>query len=1144
MKKNLDCNNKIKQKKIIRIMNYCLFFIILGIGSCFANETYSQRTFFTLEYNNRTVKEIIREIEQNSEFIFFYLDNTVNLNRKVSVRVENEGVEKVLDQLFAGTRNKYYISDRQIVISNEKNPELPPLVLPQQQQGRTITGVVRDASGPVIGANVIVKGTTNGSVTNIDGQFTIPNVPANAILQVSFIGYISQEVNVANQTQFQITINEDVGALEEVVVVGYGTMRRKDVTGAVASVSSERLKDIPVTQIDQALSGQLAGVQALAVNGAPGEGMLIRIRGVGSITAGSEPLYVVDGFPISSLRSINPDDIETIDVLKDASATAIYGSRGSNGVVLISTKRGQEGQTRITADIYTGWQKVLKRPEFFNAKQQAQYYLDGIKNHNLDTGYSDFTKPPSQWLQAMPQTPIDVLEGRNTVDVDMLDEVLQVAPQTRYSITASGGTRNLRYSVSGEFMDQDGILIGSYFKRYSVSTNLDVQLKPKLSLKLNLRSSMTERRTQTNTNEGGGNNWGVISQATSHMPYYPIYNDDGSYFILFDIDASTVLYNAVAVAKERKTINDSRETMGNATLNYNIIDGLNFTFMGGARLSQSNQNQFTPQLPVFNNDPASGSNSTSFGLNWITETTLNYDKVFNRHNFKGLLGFTSEKTTSKSSDLESNRYPNNLVPWLAAVSGVITDGSSSMNEYSLVSYLGRLNYNYAEKYYLTALIRADGSSRFGSENKYGYFPSASAMWRVTEEDFMKDISFLSQLRLRFSYGITGNNFIGNYDHIATISYVRSILGNTVAQGYAPSRLPNPNLTWEKQKQMNGGMEISFLKNRINLTVDYFNSTNSDLLLNVNVPTITGFSTSLENIGEIKNNGWEFVLNTVNMQGKLRWTTDFNISTFKNKVTKLGPEGDPITSGWNITQIGQPIGMFYGLILDGIFKNQAEIDKGPIYNLGLSDVSRPGDVRFKDVSGPNGVPDGIITTDDYTVMGNPYPDFYFGMTNRMSYKNFSLSFSLQGSYGNDVLVRANVIRTLTRSRSRTLTTQEHYWKSESDPGDGKTPRPNNQPTGGIRLQSTRYLESGTYLRISNISLSYLVPKNISHKMTLNSLRIYATATNPFIFTKYTSFNPETSNSTSTGSSNSSLQPGVDLNNYPTAKSLMLGINVEF
>jgi TonB-linked SusC/RagA family outer membrane protein len=936
----------------------------------------------------------------------------------------------------------------------------------------------------------------------------------------------------------RVTLREDTETLDEVVVVGYGTMKRREITGSVASLSSEQLQGKAVTQIDQALTGQLAGVQAIAVSGEPGSDMLIRIRGIGSITASATPLYVIDGFPVSTLQTLNPYDIETIDILKDASATAIYGSRGSNGVVLITTKRGLEGQTKITADIYTGWQSTMMRPDFFNSQQQSQYYYDGVRNRNIDNG-NDVSVPYTEWPIKVPQTPMDVLEGRNTLDVDVLDAILRSAPQTRYSLSVSGGTKALKYAVSGEYMDQDGIIMGSGFKRYALNSNFDVQLKSNLSLKINLRNAMTDVSYQRNSDGGAGNNWSIIAQATSAMPYYPIYNNDGSYFVMNNLDASTVLYNPIAIVRERKTLRNRRETIGNVNLNWIITEGLNVNFMAGTRLADYKESVFTPSLPVFYNNPASGSDNTSFSLNWITETTVNYEKTFGKHNLKAMVGFTSQKETDKYASLESNRYPNNLVESLSAVSGIITNGTSTINEWSLVSYLGRLNYNYAEKYYLTMSLRTDGSSRFGSDNKYGIFPSAGVSWRVSDEEFMKDLSYLSKLNLKLSYGVTGNNFIGNYDHLATITYLRYILGNTASQGYAPARLSNPSLTWETQRQLNTGVDISFLKNRLNLTVDYFSSTNSNLLLNVNIPQITGFTSALQNIGEVKNKGWEFVLNTVNIDGDFSWITDFNISTFSNKVSKLGPEGDPIISGGrNITMIGQPIGMFYGLIVDGIFKNQDEIDRGPIYNPGLADESRPGDIRFKDVSGPDGVPDGIITPDDYTIMGSPYPDFYYGMTNHFSYKNINLSIGIQGSHGSEIFNGSNMIRLLTRSRSRTLSSQLNYWKSETDPGDGKTPRPNDQPTGGIRLPNQRYLDSGTYFRINNINLSYLFPKTVAQKLFLNSLRVYATATNPFIITKNTSFNPEVYNT------RNALEPGIEYNNYPVAKSFIFGINVEF
>jgi TonB-linked SusC/RagA family outer membrane protein len=1126
-------------RKIISIAKLTILaiaFFSLNISA----SVYSQKTKLSLDVRNKSVKEVLYQIENLSEFRFICESDKIDLDKKISLNLKDQVLETILSRIFENENVTYEFTESNLVLiyPAAHNPSnASKLASIPQQATRTLSGIVTDERNePIVGANVVVKGTTNGVITDVDGKFTLSGIPENAILLVSYIGYADPEIAVGNRATLSVVLKEDTQILDEVVVVGYGTQKRRDLTGSVASVSSDRLKDLPMAQIDQALGGKLAGVHVLTVSGEPGADALIRVRGVGSISASSNPLYVVDGFPVTNLQMLNPNDIETIDVLKDASATAIYGSRGANGVVLISTKRGQESKAKVSVDIYTGWQSAMMRLEFFNSQQQAQYYFDGIRNQNIDNG-NDVSLPYAQWPIAMPQTPIDVLEGRNKHDVDALDAVLQTAPQTRYQLSVSGGNKTMKYAISGEYLNQDGIIIATGFKRYSVRSNFDIEISPNFSLKFNLNNSMTDVNYARNSDGGGGNNWSVIAQAGSAMPYYPLYEEDGSYFVSNNLDASTVLYNPIAVAREAKTLRNRRSTLGNFNANYVITKDLNVNLMAGVTLVDNKESVFRPSLPVFFNNPAFGSDNTSHLLNWITETTFNYNKDYKNHNFKGLLGFTSQKETYKSASLESNRYPNNFVESLSAVSGIITNGTSTISEWSLVSYLGRFNYNYAQKYYLTLSLRTDGSSRFGSEKKYGIFPSAAIAWRISD-DFFKEAKFLDQLKLKLSYGETGNNNIGDYEHLASINYIRYILGNAAAPGYAPARMSNPFLTWEKQRQLNTGIDASFLKNRINITIDYFASTNSDLLLNVNIPDITGFNTALQNIGEVENKGWEFVINTVNLNKKFIWTTDFNLSTYRNKVTKLGPTGDPIKSNRNITMIGQPIGMFYGLIVDGIFNNQAEVDRGPVYNPGLADHSRPGDIRFKDISGPNGVPDGIITSDDYTIIGSPYPDFYYGMTNRFSYKDVGLEFSIQGSHGNEIYNIANEIRLLTRSRSRTLANQIDYWKSDAAPGDGNTPRPNNQPTGGIRLPNQRYIDSGSYLRISNISLSYRFPRNIIQRLQLGSLRLYATAVNPFIITSNTSFNPEVYNS------RNALQPGIDYNNYPVAKSLILGINAEF
>jgi TonB-linked SusC/RagA family outer membrane protein len=436
-------------------------------------------------------------------------------------------------------------------------------------------------------------------------------------------------------------------------------------------------------------------------------------------------------------------------------------------------------------------------------------------------------------------------------------------------------------------------------------------------------------------------------------------------------------------------------------------------------------------------------------------------------------------------------------------------------------------------------VRTDGSSRFGGQNKYGLFPSVALAWRASGEKFLKDVSFLSELKLRTSYGETGNNNIGNYDQYATLNYESYALGNAAISATAPGRLANPYLTWEKQTSINMGVDIGFFKRRINLTVERFYSRNTDLLLNVNVPNVTGFSTALQNIGEVKNTGWEFVLNTVNVSArKFEWSTDFNLSTYRNKVVRLGPQGDPIYVGNNVTMIGQPIGMFYGFLTDGVFKNQAELNAGPIFNPGAADRSRVGDIRFKDISGPSGKPDGIINNFDRTIMGTPYPDFYYGFTNRVTYGNFVLSVTVQGSDGSQIYNLSRDGGYSGRARVRGYAFSNNYWKSEQEPGDGITPRPNDTPKGGFRLPNQKYLDNGTYLRVNNITLSYNVPDAWAQKLKLGGLRVYANATNPFLITKNTAFNPDVS------MNNNPLSPGLESSDYPLPKGIIFGLNVKF
>lgn len=1018
-----------------------------------------------------------------------------------------------------------------------------------QEKNSVVRGLVQSSNNvPIAGVSVIIRNTknnfTSGVSTDLSGSFSFARIPSGGPYSFIFsaVGYESQTlsgytVKEGITVSLMVKMKDSVASLEQVVVVGYGTQKRKDLTGSVGSVASKDFRDLGISRIDQGIAGRVAGVQVKSATGEPGAAPQIRIRGVGSISAGVSPLYVVDGFPLDNIQSLNPNDIQSMDILKDASATAIYGSRGSNGVVIINTVRGKAGKPTLGLDTYYGMQRVSKIPKMKNSVQQANWWLDGMRNKNMDDG-NPVTGSPDTWKASVPQVILDILSGKNTTDIEPLESILVDAPQKMYALSASGGSESVRYALSGEYLQQDGIVTNSGFERYSVRANIDAKLSEKLTLKLNLNPSFTDQRVLPSTGVcclGSG----VVAAALNILPFRPMLDDKGNYFNYDGLGDMAAVYNPLAAAEETKVSNKMDRLLGNLNAEYQVTKDLKFNILLGGSVVNTKGMLFKPQRPYFFNDLAFGSDNSSKISNWLTEYTLNYNKSLGKHNITGLVGYSVQKENGESNLVSSNRFPNNLVPTLSAVSNLITAGTSNQYEWSLISYLARANYNYNSKYYLTASIRTDGSSRFGSENKYGLFPSFALAWRVTGEEFLKNITFLNELKIRTSYGQTGSNNIGNYDQFATLDYVNYTLGNAAFSGTAPGRLGNPFLTWEKQASVNVGIDASLFKRRVNITVDHFNSRNTDLLLNVNIPNVTGFSTALQNIGEVKNTGWEFVLNTVNILGNtFNWSTDFNLSIYRNEVVKLGPQGDPIYLGNNITKIGQPIGMFYGFLTDGIFKNAAELSAGPIFNPGASDRSRVGDIRFKDISGPAGKPDGIINNFDNTIMGSPYPDFYYGITNRVSYKDFMLSFTVQGSDGSQIYALSRDGGYSGRARVRGYAFSNNYWKSEAEPGDGVTPRPNDTPKGGFRLPNQKYLDNGTYLRVNNITLSYNFPATWAKKMKLNGLRIYANALNPFLITKNTAFNPDVS------MSDSPLSPGLESNDYPLPKGIIFGLNVKF
>ena len=1117
--------------------------ILLFLGLFAAARELTQKV--TLSESNARLEKVMDKISKQTGYTFLYEPKLLDRSVPVTLSVKEATLEQTLNLCFKDQPLSYKIFDLTIVINErvkaadtlDKKKEI---VAPVQGP---ITGKVTNAQGePLAGISVMVKGTKRGVTTDADGSFSI-NATPGAILVFSYVGYNPRELRVGEGSVVNVSLEENNSSLNQVVVVGYGTQKRKDLTGSVGSVSGKDISDLSVTRVDQALSGKVAGVQVKTVSGQPGAAPQIRIRGIGSISAGTDPLYVVDGFPTDNIQTLNPGDIESMDILKDASATAIYGSRGANGVVIINTKHGSAKSSVINFETTYGRQSVTRIPKLMNAKQLAQYAVDGLRNKNLDAGKS-VTGDPSTWTYPVQPIPLAVLNGSSNTDSRMTKALLRTAPIAQYTLSAYGGNEKVRYGLSGEYLNQDGIVRNTDFKRYSLRANIDAKLSNRLTVKVNLNPSYTTSRIMSESSITDYNYYisaSPINGAQLWPAYLPILTPSGDYFQYASTVASPAA-NPLALVNSAQNKRNGIRVLGNVSAEYKITDDLSFNVLVGGTLQSIRTSQFTPSLAALSNtgdgvpNVAEGSDSTAMDVNWLTEYTANYRKTIQKHSFSALAGYTVQKDHLESNFLASNRYPNNLVPTLSATGGLLTGGSSDISEWSLLSYLFRLNYNYDSKYYITASIRTDGSSRFGSENKYGWFPSVALAWRISDEEFLKSVSWLSELKLRASYGQTGNNNISNYQQYATINYNRYVLNNSAVSGFSPAQLANPLLTWEKQKATNFGLDASFFQRRVSITADYFKSKNTDLLLNVNIPAITGFYNTLKNIGEVQNTGFEFTINTVNVKGRdFQWTTALNFSSYKNKVNRLGPGGDPIYSFSNVTMVGRPIGMFYGFLTNGVYLNQADVDKSPVFGEGTSVKSRPGDVKYVDYN-----KDGKIDNGDMTVMGNPYPNFYYGMTNNLSYKELSLSFTLQGTHGSQVLNMAAIGQENTRgNRVAQLASQINYWKSESNPGDGKTPRPNDAVTGNNRAVSQRYLDGGSFMRINNITLAYTFPESLMSRIKLKSGRIFLNATNAITITKNTvSFNPDVSNS------GSPLNPGVDFNDYPLPKTFTAGINIGF
>ena len=1035
-------------------------------------------------------------------------------------------------------------------------------------QERSLQGMVTNAKTkePLPGVGIKTKDGTKSSVTDAEGHFRIVVSQNTKSLVISSIGYETKEVPVLQQGLLRIELVEQEQSLDEVVVVGYGTQTKRAVTGAVASISHEKFQDRSFSNVAQSLAGQLAGVNISQSQGAPGQSPNIRIRGTSSITAGTNPLYVVDGMPIENfnLNNINPQDIESVEVLKDASSAAIYGSRGANGVVLVTTKLGKAGTTHVGFNYEYGIQKVSRRIDLMDAQQYIQYYIDAHNNGWINSGEGRSASDPNSVRTKPFQIPEDftdpVKRAALGTGTDWQDVMFRTAPSHQAQLSVSGGTEKTQFLFSGNYLDQEAVLDQNYLKRLTLRSNIRQQVSDRFAVGLNLGVTGVYDRT-----EGTEGKSDVISLGLQSAPIFPVYNENGnlgfkdpnSSWYRFAQYTDLQLWHPYSLTRELYKQNKSFNTLGNAFAEYTILDGLKFKTSINANLLNTRYEMFWNKDQKYGYSstlPAQGNANSRFMLNWLSENTLNYDKQFNDHGLAVLLGYTVQKQRDEYQALSAGNFPNNLVPTLNA--GTVNGGTSLAYEWAMISYLGRVNYNFKNRYFLSAVLRRDGSSRFGANNRFGYFPSISGGWVISDEQFFESVKAINNLKLRASYGATGNNQIPNYGPIGLLGASNYVYGSELATGLMLTNIPNPDLRWERTNMLNLGVDVAFLQDRFRLSAEFYHSVTNDLLLNVPVPDITGFATQLTNVGKLRNRGFELNINSRNIDRDFKWSTDFNLSLNRNKVLQLGPGNAPLLYTDYVvqvkTEVGQPISNFFGYIYDGVYKNQAEIEASPARGDGFT---KPGDPKIRDVDG-----DGRITEADRTIIGNNQPDFIVGLNNSFSFKGIELSFLFQGSFGGEItnqLVRFNGIWNAGRNAFAKVA---NYWKSESDPGDGWHFKPTVDPKGYQERFSNYWVEDATFVRLKNIRISYALPQRWVSKTPAKGIRIFANAENVYLWSKYTNYDPENTTYQSTSYSNifSNAVPsatstvsvpsgaflGVDYGSYPLPRVITFGAKIDF
>ncbi|GAB3657237.1 TonB-dependent receptor [Echinicola sediminis] len=1013
-------------------------------------------------------------------------------------------------------------------------------------QETVVTGLVvsSDNGEPLPLVNVLVKGTSVGAVTDFDGHYSITAPDPNSTLVFSYIGYASQEVPLSGKTNVDITLEVDGTALDEVVVVGYGSKSKKKITSAISEVDLKGAEDMPNATAGQAMQGRVSGVIVNENSGSPGEAPSIRVRGISSINAGTQPLVVIDGFPIGNgiPQSLNPKDIEKITVLKDAASTSIYGARGSNGVILIETLKGQEQESQVTYSGSIGVQSVPDawRPQVLNARQYAQYNVERVNEINLRNGSNT----------PVPQIYLDALNDSNLKTVDWQDYIFRDAAFQNHNVSFRGGNSKFRGAVSAGYLQQEGVLINSGFERYSLRTNLDANVKDWLKVGSNVAVSFSENDQLP---EDGSR--GIIMQAVTSSPLKSPYDENGKLipYIPADSPGYFARTNPVFEAKERTNNTIQRDINASVNLDMTLLPGLHFKPQIYGRVLTVEQNTFIPSTlgqfrigsaadlspgaPPFVN---SGTNTKSDITNWGIDNLLTYEKYLGDHSINVLVGYTAQKQTGEITSVNGKGFPSDeILNYLEAseISAEVTDGSN----WSLAAYFARLGYDYKSKYLFELNFRREGSSRFGDNNKYGNFPSASLGWRLSEEDFFPKDMGISELKLRGSYGITGNSAIGDFDRYGNVISIPNInilnqnfnyvLNDNVVIGKSLVSLPSSSLKWETSSQLDIGVEMGLLNNALTLNVSYFKKATKDMLFNLSIPSVSGFGSTRTNVGEMENTGVDIELGgNVYSNSRFSWNSNLNLSFLRNEVTALPDEISVINSSFNVTKVGLPVGMLRGWVVEGIFTTKEQLDDP---KLGAAPGSRDfGAYIFRDVN-----EDGTIDGLDQTAIGNPHPKVILGFNNVLNYKSFSLSILATGMFGYDILPQANEVLYNAKGRWNVSSKFLNRFISPDEPGDGLIP--------GIHFRNTHqagthWLEKGDHLWIKNITFGYNLQQSALDKINfLSEMKLFLSVQNAAKFSSYSGWNPQVSRF-----GNNVQQLGIDEFGYPTNRTFSLGANIKF